>query len=97
MQPSLTDLRGKMLDYIESNPAAAQATLNMLSLTPLVITHLLTLSQLPKNEYDFLLIGAPIPVISSMVQHNNALLAALKVASRVILRCHINRRSMQNS
>lgn len=85
LQPSLTDLRGKKLAYIESNPAAAQATLNMLSVTPLVITHSLTLAQLPKNEYDFLLIGAPIPVTSSMVQHNNTLLAALKVTSRVIL------------
>ncbi|QTP14137.1 two-component sensor histidine kinase BarA [Serratia symbiotica] len=85
LQPSLTDLRGKTLAYIESNPAAAQATLNMLSVTPLVITHSLTLAQLPKNEYDFLLIGAPIPVTSSMVQHNNTLLAALKVTSRVIL------------
>jgi len=84
LQPSLTDLRGKTLAYIESNPAA-QATLNMLSVNPLVITHLLTLAKLPKNEYDFLLISAPIPVSSSMMQYNNTLLAAMKVTSRVIL------------
>lgn len=76
LQPSLTDLRGKMLAYIASNPAPPQATFNMLSVTPLVITHSLTLAQLPKNEYDFLLIGVPIPVTSSIVQHNSTLLAA---------------------
>lgn len=80
----MTDLRSKTLAYIESNPAAAQATLNMLSVTPLVITHSLILAQLLKNKYDFLLIGAPIPVTSSMVQHNNTLLAALKDPGAVI-------------
>ncbi len=36
LPPSLPDLRGKTLAYIESNPIAAQATLNMLSVTQLV-------------------------------------------------------------
>lgn len=47
LAPSLPDLSGKTLAYIESNPTAAQATLNMLSITQLVITHSPTLGQLP--------------------------------------------------
>lgn len=85
LPPSLPDLRGKTLAYIESNPTAAQATLNMLSITPLVITHSPTLAQLPQSEYDFLLVGVPIPFRTNMAQHEDKLLAALKVAGRVIL------------
>ncbi|CAI2073523.1 two-component sensor histidine kinase BarA [Serratia ficaria] len=85
LPPSLPDLRGKTLAYIESNPTAAQATLNTLSITPLVITHSPTLAQLPQSEYDFLLVGVPIPFRTNMAQHEDKLLAALKVAGRVIL------------
>ncbi|CAI1757675.1 Signal transduction histidine-protein kinase BarA [Serratia ficaria] len=85
LPPSLPDLRGKTLAYIESNPTAAQATLNMLGITPLVITHSPTLAQLPQSEYDFLLVGVPIPFRTNMAQHEDKLLAALKVAGRVIL------------
>lgn len=53
LQPSLTDLRGKTLAYIEFNPAATQATLNMLSVTPLVITHSLTLASYLKTNMTF--------------------------------------------
>ena len=60
LAPSLPDLNGKTLAYIESNPTAAQATLNMLSVTQLVITHSPTLGQLPSGHYDFLLAGVPI-------------------------------------
>lgn len=42
LHPNLTDLRSKTLAYIESNPATAQKTLNMLSVTPLVIIYSLT-------------------------------------------------------
>lgn len=85
LQPNLPDLRGKTLAYIESNPIAAQATLNMLSVTQLALTHSPTLAQLPKNEYDFLLVGVPIPFSRNMTQHHDKLLAALKMAGRVIL------------
>lgn len=85
LQPDLPDLRGKTLAYIESNPTAAQATLNMLSVTQLALTHSPTLAQLPKNDYDFLLVGVPIPFSHNISQHHHKLLAALKVASRVIL------------
>ncbi|RLM15616.1 two-component sensor histidine kinase BarA [Gibbsiella quercinecans] len=85
LPPSLPDLRGKTLAYIESNPIAAQATLNMLSVTQLVVTHSPTLGQLPKNDYDFLLMGVPIPFRDNMAQHTDMLVAALRYARRVIL------------
>ncbi|CAI1097386.1 Signal transduction histidine-protein kinase BarA [Serratia quinivorans] len=82
---NLPDLQGKTLGYIEANPMAAQATLNMLSVTHLVITHSPTLAKLPKKNYDFLLVGVPIPFRENMAQHESKLLAALKIADRVIL------------
>ncbi len=82
---NLPDLQGKTLGYIEANPMAAQATLNMLNVTHLVITHSPTLAQLPKKNYDFLLVGVPIPFRENMAQHESKLLAALKIADRVIL------------
>lgn len=85
LAPSLPDLNGKTLAYIESNPTAAQATLNMLSVTQLVITHSPTLAQLPPGHYDFLLAGVPIPFRANMAQHEDKLLASLKLADRVIL------------
>ncbi|HEE0240471.1 TPA: response regulator, partial [Serratia marcescens] len=85
LAPSLPDLNGKTLAYIESNPTAAQATLNMLSVTQLVITHSPTLAQLPPGHYDFLLAGVPIPFRDNMAQHEDKLLASLKLADRVIL------------
>lgn len=85
LAPSLPDLNGKTLAYIESNPTAAQATLNMLSVTQLVITHSPTLGQLPPSHYDFLLAGVPIPFRDNMAQHQDKLLASLKLADRVIL------------
>ncbi|BEM99970.1 histidine kinase [Serratia marcescens] len=85
LAPNLPDLNGKTLAYIESNPTAAQAALNMLSVTQLVITHSPTLGQLPSGHYDFLLAGVPIPFRDNMAQHQDKLLASLKLADRVIL------------
>ncbi|HEJ9058446.1 TPA: two-component sensor histidine kinase BarA [Serratia fonticola] len=85
LPPSLPDLRGKTLAYIEANPTAAQATLNMLSATHLVVTHSPTLGQLPKNHYDFLLAGVPIPYRDGIGQHRDKLLESLRLAERVIL------------
>lgn len=85
LPPSLPDLRGKTLAYIEPNPTAAQAALNMLSATHLVVTHSPTLGQLPKNHYDFLLAGVPIPYRDGIGQHRDKLLESLSLADRVIL------------
>ncbi|PVZ85711.1 two-component sensor histidine kinase BarA [Serratia sp. S1B] len=85
LPPSLPDLRGKTLAYIEANPAAAQATLNMLSATHLLVTHSPTLGQLPRDSYDFLLVGVPIPYRENITHHHDKLEEALAIADRVIL------------
>ena len=57
---ALDGLRGKRLAYIEANPAAAQATLDMLGSTPLQVSYSLTLEGLTDARYDMLLVGIPI-------------------------------------
>ncbi|MGM3174709.1 two-component sensor histidine kinase BarA [Dickeya lacustris] len=54
------NLHGKHLAYVESNPAAAQATLDILVHTPLTVSYSPTLEQLPERTFDILLIGVPI-------------------------------------
>ncbi|CNK74594.1 two-component sensor histidine kinase BarA [Yersinia frederiksenii] len=83
--PDMSFLEGKTLAYIERNSAAARATLDILSITPLQITHSLTLAQLPVQHYDFLLVGVPIPFRNNMAVHQDKLIAALKISERVIL------------
>ncbi|CNH15578.1 hybrid sensory histidine kinase BarA [Yersinia aldovae] len=83
--PDMSRLEGKTLAYIERNAAAARATLDLLSVTPLQITHSPTLAQLPAQHYDFSLVGVPIPFRNNMAVHQDKLMAALKIADRVIL------------
>ncbi|MFC0228608.1 two-component sensor histidine kinase BarA [Serratia aquatilis] len=85
LPPSLPDLRGKTLAYVEANPAAAQAALSILSTTQLEVIYSPTLGQLPKNDYDFLLLGVPIPYKDNVSRHRDKLMEALKIAYRVIL------------
>lgn len=84
-QPTMESLAGKHLAYVERNPAAAQATLDMLSITPLRVTHSPTLAQLADKHYDILLLGVPIPFRTNMAGHQDKLIAALKMADQVIL------------
>lgn len=83
--PDMSQLEGKTLAYIERNATAAKATLDILSVTPLQVTHSPTLAQLPAQHYDFSLIGVPIPYRNNMAVHQDKLIAALKIANRVIL------------
>jgi two-component system, NarL family, sensor histidine kinase BarA len=83
--PDMSYLEGKTLAYIESNTRAAKAALDILSITPLQVTHSPTLAQLPVLHYDFLLVGVPIPFHNNMTVHQDTLIAALKIAERVIL------------
>ena len=53
-------LQGKTLAYVEANPAAAQATLDLLTSTPMAVTYSATLAGLPQAHYDTLLIGLPV-------------------------------------
>ncbi|WP_145594493.1 two-component sensor histidine kinase BarA [Yersinia aleksiciae] len=84
-QPDMSYLEGKTLAYIERNTSAARATLDILSVTPLQITHSLTLAQLPVQHYDFLLVGVPIPFRTNMAVHQDKLMAAMMISERVIL------------
>lgn len=83
--PDMSHLAGKNLAYIERNSTAARATLNILNTTPLKVTHSLTLAQLPKQHYDFLLVGVPIPFRNNMAVHQDKLLIALTISEHVIL------------
>lgn len=84
-QPDMSYLEGKTLAYIERNASAARAALDILSITPLQITHSPTLAQLPVQHYDFLLVGVPIPFRNNMAVHQDKLVAAMKISERVIL------------
>lgn len=83
--PDMSYLEGKTLAYIERNTCAARAALDILSVTPLQVTHSPTLAQLPRQHYDFLLVGVPIPFRNNMAVHHDKLVAALKISERVIL------------
>jgi two-component system sensor histidine kinase BarA len=83
--PDMSYLEEKTLAYIERNTCAARAALDILSVTPLQVTHSPTLAQLPRQHYDFLLVGVPIPFRNNMAVHQDKLVAALKISERVIL------------
>ena len=57
---ALDGLRGKRLAYVEANPAAAQAALDILSATPLTVSYSLTLEGLTEARYDMLLMSLPV-------------------------------------
>ncbi|MBP2168071.1 two-component system sensor histidine kinase BarA [Erwinia toletana] len=57
---ALDGLQGKRLAYVEANPAAAQATLDMLSATPMNISYSTSISGLSEDHYDVLLVGIPV-------------------------------------
>lgn len=59
--PTMLDcLKNKCLAYVENNAAAAQATLDMLSTTPMDIRYSTSLHTLPEEHYDILLMGIPV-------------------------------------
>ncbi len=78
-------LRDKRLAFVEANPAAAQATLNMLAATPLAISFSPTLAQLPAQRFDLLLIGKPVTQRISLVDIKRELAEAAKFSGCVIL------------
>ncbi|WP_264290187.1 two-component sensor histidine kinase BarA [Duffyella gerundensis] len=57
---ALMALQGKRLAYVEENAIAAQATLNMLSSTPLEVNYGTSLNALPDAHFDILLMGMPV-------------------------------------
>lgn len=83
--PDYAHLREKRLAFVESNPAAAQATLDMLRATPLTVSFSPSLTQLPPGRYDILLIGKPVTQRVSLIDIKRELAAAAKIAGCVIL------------
>ncbi|MBM7343652.1 two-component sensor histidine kinase BarA [Pantoea coffeiphila] len=86
--PHMLDcLTGQHLAYVESNTAAAQAMLDMLSATPMKVSYSPSLAGLQETHYDVLLLGLPIDVhntqeitgeqLSPMLQRANSLILAL--------------------
>ncbi|WP_034916638.1 two-component sensor histidine kinase BarA [Erwinia sp. 9145] len=78
-------LHGKRLAYVETNEAAAKATLEILSATPMVVSYSTTLADLPEENYDALLVGLPVVNASEREVTAEELLPALKRADNVIL------------
>lgn len=56
----MNKLAGRRIAYVEANVNAAQSTLNLLQNTPLSVVHTPSISGLPKEHFDILLIGAPV-------------------------------------
>jgi len=56
----MNKLAGRRIAYVEPNVNAAQSTLNLLQSTPLSVVHTPSISGLPNEHFDILLIGAPV-------------------------------------
>ncbi|KAA9002499.1 two-component sensor histidine kinase BarA [Affinibrenneria salicis] len=78
-------LRGRRLAYVEENPAAAQATLDILHDTPLAVSYSPALDQLPDQPFDVLLFGVPVAWRNTLIGYMPALREACKRAPCVIL------------
>ncbi|MEI7374669.1 two-component sensor histidine kinase BarA [Dickeya chrysanthemi] len=78
-------LQGKHLAYVETNPAAAQATLDILVHTPLTVSYSPTLEQLPERTFDILLIGVPIHFRNTLLDFTPQIRDFCRLASSVIL------------
>ncbi|AGH74748.1 two-component sensor histidine kinase BarA [Edwardsiella piscicida] len=82
----LERLQGQTLLYIESNPVAAQCTLDMLKVTPLQVTYCPQFAQvIPDSHYDILLFGLPVKTSLTTESMQEKLSLALRLADRVIL------------
>ena len=57
---AMNKLAGRRIAYVEANVNAAQSTLNLLQNTPLSVIHTPSLSGLPDEHFDILLIGVPV-------------------------------------
>lgn len=78
-------LQGRRLAYVESNASAAQATLEILSKTPLNVHYSPTLDQLPPSTFDILLFGMPVSDRSPLPESPSQLRDMCRMASCVIL------------
>ncbi|WP_033569244.1 two-component sensor histidine kinase BarA [Dickeya undicola] len=78
-------LQNKHLAYVEANPAAAQATLDILVHTPLTVSYSPTMEQLPERTFDILLFGVPIYYRNTLLDFTPQIRDFCRLASCVIL------------
>ncbi|WP_158784025.1 two-component sensor histidine kinase BarA [Pantoea sp. BAV 3049] len=78
-------LQGKRLAYVEANPAAAQATMDLLAATRMTVSYSATLEGLTEPHYDALLIGLPVTRDHDQEISNHELLPTLQRADNVIM------------
>lgn len=84
--PHMMDcLSGQHLAYVEPNNAAAQAMLDMLSVTPMKISYSPSLSGLQEAHYDVLLIGLPVQTRQNQEMTSEKLTPLLQRANSVIM------------
>ena len=83
-------LAGKRLAYVEPNAAAAQSTLDLLSITPLEVIYSPTFSGLPEDHYDILLLAVPVTLQEPLTMQHSRLAKAASMTDFLLLAlpCH---------
>ncbi|HBQ79126.1 MAG TPA: two-component sensor histidine kinase BarA, partial [Erwinia persicina] len=78
-------IEGQHMAYVEPNETAAKALLDMLAATPMKISYSPTLSALPDEHYDVLLMGLPVADAQNLEMSSEQLQPILQRASSVIM------------
>jgi len=80
----LDDLRATRLAYVEPHAAVAKVVQEMLSITPLQVTHFASLDEMPEQRFPLLLMGLPVnPPYSTPLP--DALIAQLRARADQVL------------
>jgi len=82
---SMSCLEGKRMAYVESNPAAAKATLEILQSTPLDVVHRTTIQALPDAHYDLMLCSIPVKLDHRLSDYDVRLQKVLSMTDRLLL------------
>ena len=82
---SMSSLEGKRLAYVEANPAAAKATMEILQATPLEVTHRTSLAALPENYYDMMLCSIPVKQDQTLADYDDRLKRVLGMTRHLLL------------
>lgn len=82
---SMSSLEGKRMAYVESNPAAAKATLEILQSTPLDVVHRTTIQALPDPHYDLMLCSIPVKLNQQLSDYDERLQTVLSMTDRLLL------------
>ncbi|GBU12067.1 hybrid sensory histidine kinase BarA [Enterobacterales bacterium] len=82
---SMSCLEGKRMAYVESNPAAAKATLEILQSTPLDVVHRTTIQALPDAHYDLMLCSIPVKLNHRLSDYDVLMQKVLSMTDRLLL------------